>query len=124
VAGRGEKVVTLKNDGTLWCWNFPHNYWNELNRARYEPAMIQTQPVRLGTHADWLAVTEAPGGIVSLAADGSLWYWPLDSAQRFASDYGNGNYWDENNNRYLEPLLDISRKPQRLGKVLGEDAAQ
>jgi hypothetical protein len=83
--------------------------------------MLAVKPVPLGTHADWVAITEAPGGIVSLAADGSLWYWPLESAQQLATYYdGGGIFWDNNNNRYLEPLLDISRKPQKLTNIFGK----
>jgi ABC-type Na+ efflux pump permease subunit len=117
VAGRGEKIVTLKDDGTLWLWNFYHNTWDGWDTKRDEQAMLGTTPVRLGTHADWIAIASAEGGIISLAADGSLWYWPLESASRFASDFGNGAFWDNRSNTYLEPLLDISRKPQPLGNV-------
>lgn len=120
VAGRGEKIVTLKNDGTLWLWNFYHNNRYRWNTERDEQAMLGTTPARLGSHADWIAITSADGGIISLAADGSLWYWPLESASRFASDFGNGVFWDSRSNTYLEPLLDISRKPQFLGNVFGK----
>jgi hypothetical protein len=120
VAGRGEKIVTLKDDGTLWLWNFYHNNWRGWDTERDEQAMLGTTPVRLGTHADWIAIASAEGGIISLAADGSLWYWPLESASRFASDFGNGVFWDNRSNTYLEPLLDISRKPQPLGNIFGK----
>ncbi|HTL74008.1 MAG TPA: ABC transporter permease subunit [bacterium] len=117
VAGRGEKVVTLKNDGTLWLWNFSHDSRRGWDPQRDEREMLDRVPARLGSHADWVAITEAPGGIISLAADGSLWYWPLESAQRFAADFGNGMFWDNSNNYYFEPLLDISRKPQKLANI-------
>ncbi len=118
VAGRGKQVVTLKDDGTLWVWNFFHDDRRGWDIQRDERDMLSRIPSRLGSHADWLAIADAPGGIVSLAADGSLWYWPLETAQRFASDFGNGNFWDESNNNYIEPLLDISRKPQKLANIL------
>ena len=117
VAGRGQHVVTLKDDGTLWVWNFSHDDRHGWNYPQDEQKMLAVKPVPLGTHADWVAITAAPGGIVSLAADGSLWYWPLETAQRFSSDFSNGIYWDENNQNYFEPLLDITRKPQRLGNI-------
>jgi hypothetical protein len=120
VAGRGEKIVTLNDDGTLWLWNFYHNNWRGWDTERDEQAMLGTIPVRLGTHADWIAIASAEGGIISLAADGSLWYWPLESASHFASDFGNGVFWDNRSNTYLEPLLDISRKPQPLGNIFGK----
>jgi hypothetical protein len=121
VAGRGEKIVTLNDDGTLWLWNFYHNNWRGWDTERDEQAMLGTIPVRLGTHADWIAIASAEGGIISLAVDGSLWYWPLESASHFASDFGNGVFWDNRSNTYLEPLLDISRKPQPLGNIFGKE---
>ncbi|HEY5345464.1 MAG TPA: ABC transporter permease [Verrucomicrobiae bacterium] len=120
VAGRGQKIVTLKNDGSLWLWNFYHDDRLGWDTERDERAMLAVKPVRLGTHADWIAITDAQGGIISLAADGSLWYWPLESAHDFASEFGGSPFWDNNSNRYFEPLLDISRKPQRLGNVFGK----
>lgn len=120
VAGRGQQVVTLKDDGTLWCWDFYHDDRRGWDNQRDEGEMLAAKPVQLGTHADWLVITDAPGGIVSLAADGSLWYWPLESALRFADNFSNGIYWDEGNHHYLEPLLDISRKPQPLGNIFGK----
>ncbi len=118
VAGHGEKVVTLKDDGTLWLWDFQHDYrrWDsELD----ERDMLATKPVRLGTHSDWIAVTGAEGGIISLAADGSLWYWPLDSLE-YIRRSGDVLLFSDDNNSYFEPLLDFSRKPQLLGNVFGK----
>jgi hypothetical protein len=116
VAGHGEKVVTLKDDGTLWLWNFHYDFRHGWHPERDEREMLEVKPVRLGTHADWIAITSAQGGIVSLAADGSLWYWPLDSLE-YIRQFGSMFY----DNTYLsfEPLLDISRKPQFLGNVFG-----
>lgn len=117
VAGGGQKSVTLKNDGTLWLWNFYHDNSRGWNTERDERDMLAVKPVRLGTHADWIAITSAEGGIISLAADGSLWYWPLASASDFAADFGGSSFWDNRNNNYFVPLLDISRKPQLLGNI-------
>jgi hypothetical protein len=119
VAGRGEKVVTLKDDGSLWGWNLYHDSRRGVDTQRDEREMLAVKPVPLGTHADWVAITEAPGGIVSLAADGSLWYWPLESAERFSSDFGNGIFWDNDHQNYFSPFLDISRKPQKLANIFG-----
>jgi hypothetical protein len=68
--------------------------------------MLEAKPSRLGTHMDWIAITTATDGIISLAADGSLWYWPLQE--------GTDRYWDP---QYIQPLLDISRNPQPLGNI-------
>ena len=78
VAGTAQKIVTLKDDGTLWLWNFYHDNHRGWDPERDEREMLDVKPVRLGTHADWIAIAAADGGIISLAADGSLWYWPLE----------------------------------------------
>ena len=49
------------------------------------------------------------GHIVSLAADGGLWYWPLERPE----------YYDSGNRKF-EPLLDIPRKPVFLGNIFGK----
>jgi ABC-type transport system involved in multi-copper enzyme maturation permease subunit len=110
VAGGGDKIVTLKNDGSLWLWNFQLDgrqiHWNT---ASFEREIQATRPVRLGTHSDWIAISGGGGNVVALAADGSLWFWPLERSDYYFNDNGNGSR--------LEPLLDISRKPQLLGNV-------
>ena len=109
VAGGSEKVVTLKSDGTLWLWNF-HRPWSDpWDRELFEPEIQQTVPVRLGIHADWIAISGNPEAVTALAADGSLWYWPLFDAQNL--------YEGQSNLASIQPLLDISRKPQRLGNI-------
>jgi len=119
VAGEGDKIVTLKNDGSLWLWNFHHDNRRGWDTEVGEREMLKIKPVRLGTHSDWIAISGGWGNTVALAADGSLWFWPLESAE----DMGNhgtvfGSFFD-NGNSHFEPLLDISRKPQLLGNVLG-----
>jgi alpha-tubulin suppressor-like RCC1 family protein len=106
VAGRGVKIVTLKNDGTLWLWNFYQNNRRGWNLEHDEREMLDVKPVRLGTHSDWIAVTGADGGIISLAADGSLWFW------RFKPNYSYVSH-----DIAFVPLLDISRKPQRIAGI-------
>jgi len=121
VAGRGQKIVTLKDDGTLWLWTFYHDDRRGWETERDERALLAAKPTRLGTHSDWIAITDAQGGIVSLAADGSLWYWPLDSTDDFASEFGGSSpFWDDSGHTYFGPLLDIARKPQPLGNVFGQ----
>jgi hypothetical protein len=121
VAGRGEKIVTLKNDGTLWLWPFHHDWRRGWYPEREERELLDVNPVRLGTHSDWIGVASAHGGVVSLAADGSLWYWPLaGNVAEFMSGIGGNIYWDSDSNSYLQPWLDISRKPQLLGNVFGK----
>lgn len=113
VAGEGDKIITLKNDGSLWLWNFHHDNRRGWDTEIGEGEMQKVKPVRLGTHSDWIAIS----GLNALAADGSLWFWPLQSAE----DMGNhGTVFDslfDNGNSHFEPLLDISRKPQLLGNI-------
>jgi hypothetical protein len=118
VAGRGQKIVTLKDDGSLWLWNFYHDYRRGWNTERDEREMLGKNPVRLGTHSDWIAIAGADGGIISLAADGNLWYWPLEEAGYFIGEMG--RYNNNTSNIYFVPLLDISRKPQPLGNIFGK----
>ena len=115
-AGSHEKAITLKNDGTLWLWNFHHDDWRGVYANRDEREMLDVKPVRLGTHADWIAIAGIDGGIISLAADGSFWYWPLERPSYFYQFYSDGN----GDNSHFEPLLDISRKPQFLGNIFGK----
>ena len=86
--------------------------------------MLALKPVRLGTHADWIAITSEGGDIVSLAADGSLWYWPLENENLMRGSYSGYfeyfGYSMGNGNSLLPPLLDISHKPQFLGNIFGK----
>ena len=73
------------------------------SRKSSKPFPSASAPTRTGLRfpGDYNSVT-------ALAADGSLWYWPLSSAEFYY-----------NNNRSVPPLLDISRKPQPLGYIFG-----
>jgi hypothetical protein len=126
VAERGEKIVTLKSDGTLWLWNFhrSHPWETPGDQYRFEPEILKTVPVRLGTHADWIAISGDYASIIALAADGSLWYWPLENGYlmsgRGSSYFDSWGYKFGNGNSLIPPLLDISRKPQFLGNIFGK----
>jgi hypothetical protein len=108
VASGGDKVVTLKDDGTLWLWDFHRIRTRTWDQNQLEQGIVKTVPVRLGTHSDWIAIS---GNVTTLAADGSLWFWPLGES--------GGTFYDDNNHR-IPQLLDISRKPQFLGNVFGK----
>jgi hypothetical protein len=107
VSGNSEKLIALKKDGTLWLWNFHRSYsasyWDQNNQ--YEAEIQKTVPVRLGTHTDWIAIN----GSTALAADGSVWHWPLENSSAY--------YDERDDTRGSRPLLDISHKPQLLGNV-------
>jgi hypothetical protein len=115
VAGQGDKIVTLKDDGSLWLWNFHLNFQRAItwDTDRFAREIQDTRPVRLGTHSDWTAISGSYGNVATLAADGSLWFWPLERSDYYR-DY------DDGNGSHLEPLLDISHKPQWLGNVFGK----
>lgn len=109
VADSGQKIVTLKDDGSLWLWDFFYRDrrfgWNvdaEMHRIQ------NTIPIRLGTHSDWIAITGAENGIISLAADGSLWFWPMQRPM----------YYNNLGMNY-EPLLDMPKKPIFLVNIFG-----
>ncbi len=116
VASSDQTTVTLKNDGSLWLWDISSNSRRGWDPDRDARELQHTTPARLGTHSDWIAIASGPdlgefGGcsyIISLAADGDLWYWPFDA---FRYHY--------NGDEHFEPLLDISHKPQFLGNVFG-----
>ena len=112
VAGYGEKIVTLKRDGSLWLWDY-HYDWRNGWYGNVERQMLEIAgktPIRLGKYSDWIAIASGnDNGITSLAADGSLWYWPLEREV----------YW-YGNDKQFEPLLDMSHKPQLLGNVFSK----
>ena len=108
VAGAGNKIITLKQDGTLWLWTFKEDRFgtDEFQLAK----TINITPTRLGTHSDWIAIATCWQDVIALAADGSLWFWPLSGVDQ---------YFDSEKQPLL-PLLDISRKPQLLGNIIGK----
>jgi ABC-type transport system involved in multi-copper enzyme maturation permease subunit len=113
VTGSFEKIVTLKSDGSLWLWNFhrSHSWEQPGDQYRFKPEILKTVPVRLGTHSDWIAIAGYYDAIIAIAADGSLWYWPLERSDEY-NDYGDDSHF--------EPLLDISHKPQYLGNIFAK----
>jgi hypothetical protein len=114
VAGGGAKAITLKNDGTLWVWDYDPDQIRGWEQNPYEREVLDTVPVRLGTHSDWIAISGGNDGVTALAADGSLWYWPLVDASHFADMARASSIFGEISGT---PVLDISRKPQFLGNV-------
>jgi hypothetical protein len=60
-------------------------------------------PTQLGIHHDWVALAEVRSGLVTLAADGSLWLWPYRANYEFEPQ---------------PPLLKLPKQPEFLGNVL------
>jgi hypothetical protein len=85
-------MFALKSDGTLWEWN-PH----------YPFGPFTARPTRMGIHNDWVAIVGTGNGVVSLAADGSLWFWP-----------------DRRMYEWSQLLLKLPKQPQFLGNVFGK----
>ena len=94
--------VTLKRDGSLWLWNFQYDPRRGWDPKRDEHELLTKPPIKFGTHSDWVAIGGASRGIVSLAADGSLWDWQFDDPHESRS-------W-----------LALSRKPQKIGNVFAK----
>jgi hypothetical protein len=88
------KMVALKSDGTLWQWG--------MNNQAFT-FDFKSLPTRMGIHDDWVAIVGTVNGVVSLAADGSLWYWPDRSVYAWS-----------------QPLLKLPKQPQFLGNVFGK----
>lgn len=116
VAGDFRSLAALRADGTLWAWSLEDLRREGIIKFPFQPGAnkqsgIQTNavaatrsPRRLGAHDDWVAVGGAMGGIVSLAADGSLWYW-----------WSRG---DDGQN-FDQPMLAPSRRPDKIGNIFG-----
>jgi hypothetical protein len=97
VVGMYRPVFLLKANGALRKWDFPGDPAAPLYRARAR---------RLGSHSDWVAICAHRGGLISLAADGSLWFRHF-GPQPWGS--------------IIRPLLAASRRPQLIGNVLGPE---
>ena len=94
-------LIALKRDGSLWRIK----NWEISFPEKAEPVLevLQQPPVRLSTHKDWLAIGNLMNGVVSLAADGSLWYWS-NGVVNSLSD---------------QPMLAVSRRPSKIENILG-----
>jgi hypothetical protein len=117
LANCNNKVITLKDDGTLWLWNFHYHWMGGINMDTLDKYLLATAPVRLGIHSDWISVVSAGNGVISLAADGSLWYWPLENPNHFGPYDVIDRY--PYHDPHGSPLLKMSRKPQFLGNIFG-----
>ncbi|MDR3457913.1 MAG: ABC transporter permease subunit [Verrucomicrobiae bacterium] len=115
LAGGNEKIVTLKDDGTLWLWDFRDRSNRGWDEAWSEQDTVKIVPTRLGSCSDWIAISGSSESVVALAADGSLWFWPLYRPENF-----NNNHGDQPDQPDIQPWLDFSRKPQLLGNVFAE----
>ncbi len=108
-AGENKFAVTLKTDGTLWRWN-KQSIISQLG-VRVpnlgDPHMIY--PVNFSSHSDWVAIGQMMDGIVSLAADGSLYFWKFQPE----TDYYYGYLGIGMNSSWLQ----VTRRPVFLGNI-------
>lgn len=98
VAGEWGALVGLKADGSLW--RFKMADWS--TRPIELAALAAQRPGRLGRHNDWVAIDRLWNGTVSVAADGSLWYWS-DRTSIYNSP---------------QPMISAPRKPLKLANLL------
>ena len=109
-AATGEFSVlsALKSDGSLWKWNLlDGGFPNDVFPGEEDFGFTQRSPARLGNHRDWVALGSGVGGTISLAADGTLWYW---------SDLSPLYHSESDQPRLLTP----SRKPAKIENILGQ----
>jgi alpha-tubulin suppressor-like RCC1 family protein len=71
VSGGGNHTVAIKEDGTLWVWG--DNWYGQLGLGTWDDR--RTEPVRMGTDADWAVASAGINHVLALKADGSLWVW-------------------------------------------------
>jgi hypothetical protein len=96
VAGTYETLALRKADGSAWRWVFPG--WDRRAFPFKQP------PVRLGSSHDWIGVGSALGGVITLAADGRLYYWSGPASLPSRSDVD-------------QPMLAPSRKPMLIEDI-------
>jgi len=70
--------VALRADGTLWTWG--RNDQGQLGIGTFSPSFPDTSsgtntPQRIGTNANWQAISAGREHTVALRADGTLWTW-------------------------------------------------
>jgi hypothetical protein len=98
------RLVARKADGSLWAWVFgnPRKEWRLTGGYIMDPKYLAIlPPTRLGGHNDWLAVGNNQWyGVVSLAADGSLWQW-----------------WDRSLGNQDYEILRPSRRPSLIANI-------
>jgi alpha-tubulin suppressor-like RCC1 family protein len=74
ISARGEHVLALKRDGSLWAWG--RNDWGQLGDGSL---LNQNQPIRIGADTNWVIIAAGGGAetghSVALRGDGTLWVW-------------------------------------------------
>ncbi len=68
-------VLVVGDSGNLWAWGA-----NAAGQLGIGTTTLQSDPVRIGTGAEWTAVAAGASHSLALRADGSLWAWGSNSA--------------------------------------------
>jgi len=105
MAAGTETAITLKSDGTLWNWTFKSldDHYRSVS-----PNPARAAPTRLSKYSDWVAIARMDDGVVSLAADGSLYLWQFESPRYMYNPWPDGS------------LLQHSRRPIFLGNIFSQ----
>jgi alpha-tubulin suppressor-like RCC1 family protein len=69
-------AMALKPDGSLWAWG--DGRFGQLGTG--SAGIVEHAPTRVGTDADWVAVSAGFGHSLALKNDGSLWAWGWNEA--------------------------------------------
>jgi alpha-tubulin suppressor-like RCC1 family protein len=92
----GSALVAVERNGTMWEW-VPIWEWIPTSGSAFGHHVIaEPAPAQLGSNSDWITISPLWPGVLSLAADGSIWRW-------------NGGPYN--------PLLGPSRRPEKVADI-------
>ena len=97
-------TIALKDDGTLWTWEWEYGEFAEKAEPSYLK-QLYSNPVQVGTSANWASIVASQWHIVAIKTDGTLWAWGLNCDGQL----GNGDIAEVGlrhilENRILEPI--------------------
>ena len=104
VNNRGEHIIALKSDGSLWAWG--NNYYGQLGDGSSGSVNAKYIPTRIGTDTDWTQIAGGKLHTIALKSDGSLWAW---------GDNRDGQLGDGTTNNISTPTrIDVGMAPGTL----------
>ena len=66
-------VTAIKTNGTLWTWG--SNSSGVLAGGAFDPPVIRSSPVQVGTLTNWSKVVQTGNTALALKTDGTIWSW-------------------------------------------------